>query len=161
MAANATFRLMLVYTLLDPIKLAIANVITTSGAPDKVVRARLAQLGVMVAGLAVLVPWLGITGVALAVDLMLVVGIVVLLNEARAYVDFSLSAIFGAPGLALSIGMLFGRLSINVSGILGSDWRTAGAKLVVCAIGYCGTLVLLERKSIPMFLDVMRYLRPA
>lgn len=155
----AAFRLMLVYTLLDPIKLAVANVITISGAPEKVVRTRLAQLGVMVAGLALLVPRLGITGVALAVNLMLVVGIVVLLWQARAYVDFSMSALFGAPGLALVVGMALGHLIINLPGVLGSDWRTAGAKLGAFAIVYCGILMALERKDLPIILKVVGRLR--
>ena len=157
----AAFRLMLVYTLLDPIKLAVAYVITTSGAPDKVVRARLAQFVVMVAGLALLTPWLGIAGVALAVNLMLVVGLAILFWQARAYVDFSITALFGSPGLALGVAMVLGYLSINLPVVLSSDWRTAGAKLGVFAIVYGGVLLLFERKNIPLFLEVVRYLRPA
>lgn len=156
-----TFRLMLVYVLLDPVKLAVANVITVSGAPHKVVRARLAQLGVMIVALVLLAPRFGIAGVASAVDLMLVVGMVVLLAQARAYVDFSLAPLFGIPSVALLVGLLLGRLSVELPGVLGSDWRTAGAKLVVCALSYVGTLALVDRKSIPMFVGVMRYLRPS
>jgi O-antigen/teichoic acid export membrane protein len=156
-----TFRLMLVYTLLDPIKLAVANVLTTSGAPGEVVRARLVQLGVMVVGLAVLVPSLGIAGVALAVDLMLLAGIAVLLLQARAYVNYSFVALFGAPALALSLAIILGRLSIELPGVVGSDWRTAGAKLSVCIIVYSCILGLLERSAIPSFLRIVQYLRPA
>lgn len=153
------FRLMLVYTLLDPIKVTIAGVLTTSGAPEKVVRTRVIQLAVLIAGLIILGPRLGITGVALAVDLMLVVGIVLLLWEARAYVDFSVRKLFGVPTAALIVALIAARLAIRLPGIPGSDWIMGGIKGGVFVLVYGGLLATLERKNIPRFLALLRHLR--
>ncbi|MFQ5577487.1 MAG: oligosaccharide flippase family protein [Anaerolineae bacterium] len=154
------FRLMLLYTLLDPIKITVANVITTSGAPEKVIRARLVQLAVMGVGLATLGPWLDIAGVALAVDLMLAAGMAVLFWQARAYVDFSPRRLFAVPATALAAGMAAARLSIGLPGVPGSDWRTGGVKVVVFAAVYAALLFALEREQLPMLLGMLRQLRP-
>jgi O-antigen/teichoic acid export membrane protein len=67
------FRLMLVFTLFDPIKITIASVIGLAGGkPEWVLGARTAQLVLMLVGLFALRPSLGISGVAIAVDGMLV-----------------------------------------------------------------------------------------
>jgi len=149
------FRLMMIYTLLDPIKLTIANVINASGAPGKVSRARIIQLVILVFSLIIFVPRMDISGVAIAVDLMLVVGILILLWELKAYVDFSLRKLFGIPGLALSIGMVLARLAISIPGILGSDWRTASVKIFVYTVIYLGILLTFERQLIPMFRETI------
>lgn len=156
----AAFRLMLVYTLLDPIKLAVANVITMSGAPVRVVRTRLIQLAVLLAGLFVLGRWRGIAGVAVAVDLMLIVGLALLFRQARAYVDFSIATCFCIPGLALLVAMPAGQVLGNLHGIAGSDWRTASVKLGAFVVAYSGVVVLAERRRIPLFLELLRRLRP-
>jgi O-antigen/teichoic acid export membrane protein len=153
------FRLMLVYTLLDPIKGTVASVITTSGAPEKVVRARFIQLVVLIVGLVALGPRLGITGVAVAVDVMLVGGILLLLREARKFVDFSLFRLFAVPALALSVGLLAAWLALNLPGVLKSDWTSAAAKVAVFSVLYVGILLALERENVKMLLSILRRLR--
>ena len=143
------FRLMLIYTLFDPVKLMIARVLTISGVPERVVRVRAIQLAVMVAGLSVLGPWLGISGVALAVDVMLVVGIGILYAEVRRFVDFSLRRIFGVPILAAGAGMAAVYGALALPGVTGSDWRTGLVKVTVFSCLYAGTVALLERRQIP------------
>jgi O-antigen/teichoic acid export membrane protein len=107
------FRLMLVFTLFDPIKITIASVIGLAGGkPEWVLGARTAQLVLMLVGLFALRPSLGISGVAIAVDGMLVLGIGILFWRARSFVDFSLVRLFGVPTVALLAG---GALSIYVS----------------------------------------------
>jgi O-antigen/teichoic acid export membrane protein len=152
------FRLMLIYTLLDPIKLTVANVITASGAPERVVRARLVQLAILVAGLVTLGPRLGIVGVAVSVDLMLVVGILLLLREARRYVDFSWLRLFAIPSLALSVGLLAGRLALNLPGVLESDWASGVVKTAVFSSLYVGILFSLERENVMTLLDMLKRL---
>ncbi len=155
------FRLMLVYTLLDPIKITTASVITAAGAPERVVRARAIQLGVLLLGLVTMGTTWGITGVALAVDLMLVVGMGILFWEARRFVDFDLRRLFAVPALGLALGMGGARAAILIPGVLGSPWRTGGVKTIVFVLLYVLILLLLERKEIPMLLDVLRNLLPA
>jgi O-antigen/teichoic acid export membrane protein len=142
------FRLMLVFTLLDPIKLTVGDLFVAVGKPEKVVQARLVQLMVLLAGLFSLGPWLGIAGVALAVDLMVVVGIAILLYQARVYVDFSFTRLFIAPGVALVIGMVLARGAMVLPGILGSDWRTGFVKAVVFSAVYGTVVLVLERQQL-------------
>jgi O-antigen/teichoic acid export membrane protein len=150
------FRLMLVYTLLDPIKITVASVITTSGAPEKVVRARTIQLVVLVIGLVALGPVFGIVGVAVAVDLMLVVGVLILLWEARRFVDFSWFRLFAVPALALAVGLLASRLAMMLPGALQSDWVSGTVKAATFSVLYVGILVGLERENVRMLVDVLR-----
>lgn len=144
----AAFRLMLVFTLLDPIKITVASLFVAVGRPGAVVRTRAAQLAVMATGLFALGTPLGIAGVALATDLMVVVGIGLLLWQAREYVDFSLWTLFAAPGVGLTMGMLLARAAIMLPGVLGSPWRTGSVKLVVFTSVYGLILVAIERRQL-------------
>jgi O-antigen/teichoic acid export membrane protein len=154
------FRLMLVFTLLDPIKVTVGDLFIAMGRPEQVVQARLVQLAVLMVGLLALGPLWGIAGVALAVDLMLVVGMLLLFWKAREHVDFSVRTMFGVPTLALVVGMIAARASILIPGVLGSDWRTGGVKILAFGTIYAAMVVLLERDQIPMLLDAFRQLRP-
>ncbi len=153
------FRLMLVYTLLDPIKITVASVITASGTPERVVRARFVQLLILIAGLVTLGSRFGIVGVAVAVDLMLVVGILLLLREAREFVDFSWFRLFTVPTLALAVGLLAGRLALNLPYMSQSDWSSIAIKMVVFSVLYAGVLLALERENVKMLLDLLRRMR--
>ena len=154
------FRLMLVYTLLDPIKITISNVITNSGAPERVVRALTVQLITVIVGLFTLGPRFGIAGVALAVNLMLVVGIGILLWEARAFVDFSLKRMFAVPTFALVLGLLTAHAALAISGVTGSSWQTGTVKTVVFLLVYTVVVLLLERKQLPMLISAFKQLLP-
>ena len=151
---------MLVYTLLDPIKITVANVLTTSGSPQKVVGARAVQLVVLIAGLVTLGPRLGISGVALAVDAMMVVGMLILFRQARTYVDFSLRRLLGVPTLALVAGLVSALALLAITGIEGSDWLTGAVKIAVFSSSFLGIVLLLERHDIPRFLSLLRQLMP-
>jgi len=155
------FRLMLIYTLFDPIKSTIVALLNISGAAERVIRARIIQLAVMVVGLVTLGPRLGIAGVALAVDVMLVVGITILYAEARRFVDFSLRQFFGIPTLALGLGIALVYGALAVSGIEGNDWLTALVKGSVFSATYVGVLVLVEHEQLREMRNVLlRHLRP-
>jgi O-antigen/teichoic acid export membrane protein len=141
------FRLMLVYTLLDPIKSTVASLFVAVGKPEKVVWARLVQLAVMIVGLVILGPPLGITGVAIAVDTMLVVGIFLLLWQAKGYVDFSSRRLFSAPGFAIMAALLTSQGALLLLHLGDSVWLTAGTKVIVFSISYGLSLLLLEREQ--------------
>ncbi|MCB0253178.1 MAG: oligosaccharide flippase family protein [Anaerolineae bacterium] len=110
------FRLMLVFTLLDPIKLTVGNLFVAVGQPELLIRTRLVQLAVLVIGLYTLGFRLGITGVALVVDVMLIVGMVVLFHQARVHVDYSLRQLFAVPTLALILGLAAGAGAMLLAG---------------------------------------------
>ena len=151
------FRLMLIYTMFDPFKLTISSVFIAVGEPEKIVRVRTVQLVVMVLGLLILAPTLGIAGVALAVDVMLIVGIALLLWQAREHVDFSIQKLLGVPVIGIVAGMILARLAIDIPGIRGSDWRTAGIKLVVFIVTYGLILLKLEHENMKL---LWGYVRP-
>jgi O-antigen/teichoic acid export membrane protein len=150
------FRLMLVFTLLDPVKITIAYVFVALGRPERVVQTRALQLVVLLAGLFLLGPRLGIAGVALAVNGMLVVGIVIMLWLIQAHVDFSVARLFVTPGLALAMGLLLGRAAIELPGIKGEHWRTGLTKAVGFAIAYSAVWLILERSQ---FIEMFKMLR--
>jgi O-antigen/teichoic acid export membrane protein len=154
------FRLMLVYTLFDPIKITVADVLTASGAPGKVVWVRAIQLVVLIAGLVSLGPWLGISGVAIAVDAMLVVGIVLLLWQVRAYVDYSIRRLFLVPGLALLAGLALASGAVAIPTLQGSDWITGAVKIAVFSSVFLGIVLLVERREIPRYVSMLRQLAP-
>ncbi len=153
------FRLMLIFTMFDPMKMTIADLFVAVGRPEKIVRVRLIQLGVMVSGLVVLAPTFGITGVALAVDIMLVVGIGLLLWQAQEFVQFSTKKLFFVPVLALALGLSMGFFIVRAPFVPDSHWATAFIKLIVFVPVYGGLLLLLEwqqtTRMINLFLKVM------
>ena len=149
------FRLMLLFTLFDPIKMTVANLFLAVGRPEKVLRARAIQLAVMAIGLFVLGrPW-GIAGVALAVDLMLIVGIVILLHQAREYVDFSIRTLFLAPGIGIFLGVILAQIAMTLPGILGSPWRTGFVKTAVFTLVYGASLFALERRQVVEMISML------
>lgn len=148
-----TFRLMLVFTLLDPIKITVAQLFVAVGRPEFVVRARLIQLAVLVIGLFALGPNLGIDGVAVAVDVMVVVGIAILLLEARRHVSYSLRRLFLAPAVALAGGLLTAWGATQLRGVADSYWISGTVKTVVFSGVYGLVLLLLEGKEL---IDVFR-----
>jgi O-antigen/teichoic acid export membrane protein len=147
------FRLMVVFTLFDPIKITVAKLFLAVGKPEEIVRARIVQLVVMLVGLFTLGPRWGIAGVALAVDMMLIVGIVILLYQSRKYVDFSIKALFLVPGIGLVLGALLARAAIALPGVAGSPWRTGILKAFVFSSLYGVILFLLERRQLQKMLQ--------
>lgn len=145
-----TFRLMLIFTLLDPIKITVSSLIGLAGGkPEWVAKARLVQLGVLLGGLFTLGVYWKIEGVALAVDLMLTVGIGILFWQARNFVDFSLKSLFLAPSMALAVSVTcgVGITRFPISQMM-ADWQNGLVKGSVFAAAYILTLFFLERDSI-------------
>jgi O-antigen/teichoic acid export membrane protein len=151
------FRLMLVFTLLDPIKITIASVIGLAGSrPEWIVRARTVQLVFMLVGLFILGPSQGIVGVAIAVDVMLVVGISILLWQAKSFVDYSLAELFGLPTVALLMG---GALCIYINAVIEPtlpSWQIVLLKSGGFSVVYCVVLLLGERR---WFVETALYVR--
>lgn len=141
------FRLMLVFTLLDPINVTVVNLFIAVGRPELVVRIRLIQLIVLVGGLFLLGPLWGITGVALAVNTMLITGIVMLLSKAKTYVDFSIIKLFFSPAVALTLSLLITYGTIGILDQNYSDWLTGFIKLVEFTVVYVGTLLIMEKNQ--------------
>lgn len=140
------FRLMLIYTLLDPIRGTVANLFVAVGRPEEVVRARAAQLVVLLAGLFGVGLPLGTTGVAIPADGMLLVGIVILLRQARTFVDFSPLKLLGVPSLSLCAGLALAWAGAVLVGSELGNWYSAAIKLAAFLTAYFGMLLALERR---------------
>jgi O-antigen/teichoic acid export membrane protein len=153
------FRLMLVFTLLDPIKVTVGALFIAVGRPDQVLKARSIQLGVLVLGLFVLGLWLGIAGVALAVNIMLTVGMIILLRQARAYVDFSPWRLFVAPAVALTAGIAIVHVISTLFVGAVSDWHIGFAKTLIYTSIYVIVLLALERRQIIEMISFLRTIR--
>lgn len=151
------FRLMLVFTLLDPIKVTVGSLFIAVGRPGDVLKARSIQFGFLIAGLFLMGPWLGITGVALAVDVMLFVGMAILLWKVRDYVDFSPWRLFGVPTLALMSALVIAYAASNLPVMVGSDWRTGLVKVLSFTIIYGVLLLALEARE---FVKMIRVYHP-
>lgn len=135
------FRLLLIFTMLEPIKLTVANLFVAVGRPEQVTQARLIQLGVLVAGLVLLGTRWGIAGVALAVDVMLVVGIGLLMRLASSHIRVSLWGLFGRPSLGLALGLLAGfGLQAWLSPTMGA-WLSAVIQLLAFGVIYAALVL--------------------
>lgn len=153
------FRLMMIFTLLDPIKVTVANLYMAVGKPEAVVRVRLIQLIILLAALYLLRSYWGISGVALAVDLMLVGGISLLLWQARKHVKFSVKTLFFAPTLALGLGLIAAWAGMSISLTESSDWIRAGVKTASFSATYLVILLILERERVSQLVTLARKLR--
>jgi O-antigen/teichoic acid export membrane protein len=157
------FRLMLVFTMLDPIKVTVAELFVAVGRPEQVIQARIVQLVALVTGLSVLGPTFGISGVALAVDLMLVIGIAILLWQARIYVNISLIRLFAVPTLALVLGLALGYGAVELSDIGEPSWWTAMIKALTFSMVYSLVSLVLERHQVAEMLSILcgYFIQPA
>lgn len=141
------FRLMLIFTLLDPLKMTVVYLMVAMGDAARSIPTRLVQLALLVIGLFLLGPSYGIEGVIIAVNIMLVTGTILLFRQARNYVDFSFPKLFFLPTAAVAMALLLGQATLLIPGALGSEWQTAAAKTAVFATVYFAMLALFERKE--------------
>jgi PST family polysaccharide transporter len=151
-----TFRLMLVFTLLNPLKQTIAGLFGAVGKPEIGVRVQIAQLIILAAGLFLFGFQAGIEGVALAVDVMMGVGIILLLYQARIFVKFSVRKMFAVPSLALFIGAVPAWLVPELFMAAESIWTRAVVKTVLFACLFAGILVLFEFRDLKELLLFLR-----
>jgi O-antigen/teichoic acid export membrane protein len=100
----SVFRLMLIYTLLDPLIVTAGNLITAIGRPQFLTRVKIIQISIFIPLVIVLASLWNIEGVAIAANIMLLAGIILIFRYVNNFVDFSLQKMFGFPILALLIG---------------------------------------------------------
>ena len=156
----SAFRLMLVLSVLNPIKVTVSSVLVSQGKPEQVSLVRLIQLGVMLVGLFGLGFRLNIEGVALAVDLMLVVGMGLVFRLVRPYVDVSYTRLFLLPGIGLLLGLGLSALAPLIWNLSASDWLAVVVKSLFFALGYGGIILLFEGRLILSLVQEIRNLMP-
>jgi len=152
------FRLMLIFTLLDPMKAIVANLFVAVGRPEQVIQARLVQLVLLIVGLFGLGFAWGVVGVALAVDAMLMSGIAILMWKARAYVDISLVRLFAAPAIALAAALTLAYAAILLAGLRETTLTSALMKALIFSLIYVLLMLIMERDQT---LGMLRRIRSA
>lgn len=155
-----TFQLMIVYTLLDPLAMAASNLLMAVGQPDLIARTRAVQLVVFVPALIALAYLAGIEGVAVAADVMVAIGAVLLFAYTRRFVDYSMRALWGWPLVAF----LVSAGAVIASAGFWSElpaWQSLVGKAGLITVAYWTMLWLAERHQLRTGWDlVWALLRP-
>ena len=142
-----TFQLMIVYTLFDPLVMAASNLLAATGHPELIARARITQAFIFVPAVLLLGPRLGIDGVALAADLMVLSGAILLFRNTGRVVDYSqralwlwpMVAVFVTFGTVLALAPFWATLTL---------WLSLVTKVVLVATIYVGLLWVAERRQL-------------
>jgi O-antigen/teichoic acid export membrane protein len=153
-----TFQLMTSHILLYPVGIVIGSMFPAIGRPETLVRTRLVQLGILIAGLVTLGPAYGIKGVAIAVISMVVTGLGILLWQAHKHVDFSLTRLFGIPVIALASGLLIAYGLTSMVRINGPSWQVTVSRLGILGAVYVAIVFLTERRQVIEILQLLQQL---
>ncbi|MCP4165714.1 MAG: oligosaccharide flippase family protein [Chloroflexi bacterium] len=141
------FQFMVIYTLLDPLALSASNLLTAIGYPGIVSRTRIVQFIIFVPAVILLGTVAGIEGVALAADLMVLVGAIILFVYSRKYTDYSSKALWLWPIVAVLVTsacmIVLQLLWQGVSPIL-----SLLLKIMLISLFYGGILWLTEREQL-------------
>jgi O-antigen/teichoic acid export membrane protein len=139
------FQLMVVFILLDPLRAVSSDLVNAVGHPEFYTRAQVAQCLLSIPLVLLGAGRWGIEGVAIAVDIVLVLGLFVILYQIRSIVRISFVRMLGCPLLALGIASLLGWLA---SGWLhGSVALHLAVKTAVFGGTYAIILLLIEGKE--------------
>lgn len=139
-----TFRLMLVYTLLDALLMLGGSLLLAIGQPQRLRHSRLIQTVFFIPAVFIGARLGGINGVALAADGMLAVGTWVLYRQLRDMVDFSLTKLSFWPLVAFIVAFGTG-LWLEASTLLLAPWLVATSKLGIFTGLYLSILAVTER----------------
>lgn len=110
---------MLIYTVLDPVLMLIGNLMMATGQPQQLRQIRLVQAIFFLPAVIVGAFWWGINGVAVAANLMLLVGAWRSYSPLRQTVDFSLARLAIRPVIAL---VLAWGVALTLEQLLAAVW---------------------------------------
>jgi O-antigen/teichoic acid export membrane protein len=148
--------------MLDPIKSTIASLFTAVGQPQQLAYVRFIQLIVLVVGLFAFGPLWGIRGVALTVNVMLLVGILIMMAKINVYIDFSPRKMFLVPLASLIAGLVFAQGYFYLQTTISSDWYTLIVKSIIFIPVYLGILLIFEsQESLKMIRIIIQKFAPA
>jgi len=141
------FQLMIGYAFLDPLYQAAKRLLLATGRPADVTRVSWVQLAVFVPSVVIGAGYFGIEGVAVATDLMVFAGVILLFRATSRVVDYSpaalwrwpVAAVVGITGLALAAAPWLDELP--------DPWSLA-AKLIAIPALYAGFLYAAERDQL-------------
>lgn len=102
------FRLMTIYILFDPIYINLSTMLVGIGHPKLLNRIRLIQAGIFIMAVILLAKFWGTSGVALAANVMMMTGVVLLIFVSRRFVQYSLPRMWLLPSLAALLACTVG-----------------------------------------------------
>jgi O-antigen/teichoic acid export membrane protein len=150
-------RIMVAYMMIEPIKEAFSKLFSAIGHPELALRARIWQLLCLVAGIVIFSWWLPweIEGVALAVNISILVGLLIMIFLLRPHQKVSWKMIFGAPVLAVTLAAV---VSVGVFSQVHfeSVWISALSKLGIWSMVYWLVEFIFDRKYLADLLRIMR-----
>ncbi len=132
------FRLMLVYIMLNPIYVNLSYLIIGVGRPGGLTRVRMMQVVLFVVAVIISAYLWGIKGVAMAANLMMLSGTLVLLAYSRRFVSFSLSRMFVWPMVATTASIAIGYLTIQ-----SVQWTSLWWTLILKSLSISGVYILI------------------
>jgi O-antigen/teichoic acid export membrane protein len=148
-----TFQLMAVYILLLPFFTLTANLMTAVGRPQVNMRVLMVQSAFFVPAVILAARWHQINGVAIATDLVMIIGIIYLLRHAKKLVDFSLKEMVLPPLVAFVLGV---GLAWLLSSFVSQDIAQLFVKALSCFFIYNLVLLLLEGKKWVILIQMVR-----
>ncbi|MCE5208532.1 MAG: oligosaccharide flippase family protein [Chloroflexi bacterium] len=151
-----TFRLMLPFTMFDPLKQMMAHLFVAVGKPEVIVKIRLIQVIILVVSLFALGLPFGIEGVAIAVDIMMVAGIAMILYKAKDHVELFVGKMFLVPGIGLLAGLLAGYAGAQIQRVTMNDWVSGAVKAGLFVLVYGLVTILLEKDQIRYMVTLIK-----
>jgi PST family polysaccharide transporter len=139
------FQLMLVYIVLDPLYVNLSYLLVSVGFPGILLRVRLVQVLLFIAAVAGLGALWGTAGVAVAANVMMLTGVVLLFGYSRRFVSFSFFRMLLWPSLALLAAMtLTYAAQPSLSGL--GLWNGLLLNIALLTLIYGSVLYLAERR---------------
>ena len=144
---QVTFQLMVVYTLFDPLLVGVENLLMATGHPRIIARTRWLQALVFIPAVIGLGAVASIEGVALAADLMVLLGVVPLFLYSRRVVDYSARRLWLWPlvGMAVTGGAT---LALGAVWAAWPVWLAFAGKGLFVTLLFGGILWLMEREQL-------------
>lgn len=141
-----TFRLMLIYTLLDSLMQLCGALLFAAGRPRQVQFVVMAQAAAFIPGVIVFTSLWGINGAALAMNIMLAAGGIVMYLSLRRVIDFSINRLFLWPLIAFLAAGVAGAFFESVWQPT-NVWFAAAGKLLLFGGVFSITIFLGERRD--------------
>jgi len=141
------FRLMTVYLVLDPLYMNLSCLVIGVGRPRILVRVRLGQVFLFVVAVVAFARWWGIEGIAVAANLMMLAGVVVLLVYSARYVRLELARMLGWPTCALLVASVLG-MALSYRVTWPGLWPALVVKTFGVSLSFALVLFLAERDTL-------------
>ena len=149
------FQIMLPYAMFEPMKRTMSNVFPAVGKPQVNVKIRFIQLLLMVVSLYIFGNLFGIAGVAVAVDVAVLIGIGLIFMHLKRYVDYSLKRLFAVPLLAIVVSMVVSFGFEKLFFFSSSDILSAIIKLIIFSLIFISIVFLLSKEEIKIMFSIL------